>query len=202
MKISEIFASMQGEGPDMGKIVTFVRLAGCNLSCDFCDTKYALTQFMEIAKEEVLQTILRMSPNSVVFTGGEPALQMEEVAWVVTQLKEVGYHTAIESNGTITFDPRIFDVVVISPKTENAIVDWVPINKMGLAHIKFVVDENNIESVMLSCREHDIISPYFMPKGTTFEEMYYGTKMIIDKMLENGIQGFASPRLHVLVGAK
>ena len=84
-RISDVFESIQGEGPYVGERQIFVRLFGCNLNCKFCDTK--LERFDEYTAPELLDRILEFRGNyhSISFTGGEPLLQKDF-------LKLVWYH--------------------------------------------------------------------------------------------------------------
>jgi 7-carboxy-7-deazaguanine synthase len=113
--VAEIFYSVQGEGTWTGTPAVFVRLAGCNLSCDFCDTDYALRRMMSV--EQIVRTVREASPERamVVLTGGEPLAQAESLA-LVEALRKQGHRVHIESNGTIAA-PLPDDVwLCVSPK--------------------------------------------------------------------------------------
>ena len=103
MRVSEIFRSIQGEGRSQGLITTFVRLAGCNLDCSWCDTPYAKEGGKEVPLEDVLRGVEFLPCRRVCITGGEPLLQLDEVAALVKRLHGAGYHVEIETNGTIDF---------------------------------------------------------------------------------------------------
>ncbi|HVN66110.1 MAG TPA: radical SAM protein [Methanomicrobiales archaeon] len=107
MRISEIFRSIQGEGRSQGLITTFVRLAGCNLDCRWCDTPYAKSGGKEVPVEDVLRAVEFLPCRRVCITGGEPLLQMEEVARLAERLHGAGYRVEIETNGTIDFSPLL-----------------------------------------------------------------------------------------------
>lgn len=105
MKIVEIFDSIDGEGLRAGKTATFIRLAGCNLRCSYCDTLYALfgedepCEYTEMSVDEVLKKV-NMTFNRVTLTGGEPLLH-EESADLVKRLLENGVEVNIETNGAV-----------------------------------------------------------------------------------------------------
>jgi len=100
LQIAEIFYSIQGEGMWTGTPAVFVRLAGCNLSCDFCDTDYSLKRISSV--DDVVRDVRSLGEDCpmVVLTGGEPLLQSESPA-LIDALRSDGRRVHIESNGTI-----------------------------------------------------------------------------------------------------
>jgi 7-carboxy-7-deazaguanine synthase len=117
LKTIEIFASVQGEGLRQGEPTIFVRLAGCNLRCAFCDTKRAwgrgrVQPVGEIVDE--VRALWRAFPARwVCLTGGEPLRQ--DVAPLVRELKRAGLSVQIETNGTFAPRPGA-DWYTVSPK--------------------------------------------------------------------------------------
>lgn len=105
MRVVEIFSSIEGEGKRAGRLCTFIRLAGCNLRCSYCDTAYALkfTDGEEMSPEEILDDVCRRSKsNLVTLTGGEPlARDIREVRELLRQLTENGFEVNVETNGSI-----------------------------------------------------------------------------------------------------
>jgi organic radical activating enzyme len=115
LALAEIFYSIQGEGLWTGTPAVFVRLAGCNLACDFCDTDYAAKRWASVA--EVVRGVRELGGDCpmVVLTGGEPLAQAESLA-LIEALRLDGRRVHIESNGTI-FTPLPEDVwLCVSPK--------------------------------------------------------------------------------------
>jgi len=100
LKINEIFKSIQGESTYAGLPCTFVRLAGCNLRCAYCDTNYAYYNGREISDEDIIAKIDEYGVKCVEFTGGEPMLQ-EETPKLIKTLLDKGYNVLIETNGSI-----------------------------------------------------------------------------------------------------
>ena len=96
MLINEIFYSLQGEGVHMGKASIFIRLSRCNLRCSFCDTEFDSGTEMTI--EELRDAIAPYPGRRIIWTGGEPTLQLTEET--VAYFKALGYHQSIETNGT------------------------------------------------------------------------------------------------------
>ena len=113
-KINEIFYSLQGEGYNTGTASVFIRLSGCNLRCDFCDTRHEEGMMMSLP--EIVEQVMRY-PDAplIVLTGGEPSLWIDED--FVKDLKAMtGKRIAIETNGTHHL-PHGIDWVTLSPKT-------------------------------------------------------------------------------------
>lgn len=102
-KVSEIFDSIQGEGPYIGYRQLFIRFCGCNLLCDYCDTEFdkgdvfTLTQLTDKVKSYDLEHI-----HSVSLTGGEPLLHYEFLKSFLPELKKLGVRIYLETNGTMT----------------------------------------------------------------------------------------------------
>lgn len=118
MKITEIFHSIQGEGPNVGKPTVFVRLAGCNLKCSWCDSKYSWNEGKEMFVELVAKEIRQFNCDSVCITGGEPLLQRAELEKLINKLYyEDNYNIEVETNGTIMPPLILFDIHYnVSPK--------------------------------------------------------------------------------------
>ena len=115
MKINEIFYSIQGEGFFTGTPAVFVRFAGCNLACDFCDTNHQ--GYKEYTEDEIIAEIKKYTVNHVVLTGGEPTLQITKS--FIDKLHEAGKFIQVETNGTIPLGHDIeFDInwITCSPK--------------------------------------------------------------------------------------
>jgi len=111
-RINEVFYSLQGEGLWTGLPCVFVRFSGCNLACDFCDTDHSEGAFWSI--EDILKEVGRYVCKTVVLTGGEPSLQIDNV--FIDGLKSIGKRIHIETNGTRKLLDGI-DWISFSPKT-------------------------------------------------------------------------------------
>jgi 7-carboxy-7-deazaguanine synthase len=115
LQLSEIFYSIQGEGTWTGTPAVFVRLAGCNLACDFCDTDYSTKFFASV--QDAVARVREVGGDCpmVVLTGGEPLAQRETLD-LIDALRRDGRRVHIESNGTI-FSELPDDVwLCVSPK--------------------------------------------------------------------------------------
>jgi 7-carboxy-7-deazaguanine synthase len=120
MRMAEIYKSIQGEGLLTGTESVFVRTAGCNLRCWFCDTPFASWQPEgdDLAVEDILARIGSLDCRSVVLTGGEPMLFAELIP-LCAQLHDSGHHITIETACTL-YLPLECDLMSISPKLSNS----------------------------------------------------------------------------------
>ena len=115
-ELTEIFESLQGEGRNSGRPCVFVRFAGCNLNCPWCDTDHA--RRFSLALAELLEEIARYRTKNVILTGGEPTIR-EGMPELVEALKARGCWIAIETNGTAEPDWfKSLDYIACSPKAE------------------------------------------------------------------------------------
>lgn len=109
MKVVEIFGSIDGEGKRTGQLATFIRLAGCNLRCGYCDTKYSFDT--ETAKEmsikEIIDECHKIGYHNITLTGGEPLIQ-EDVNKLIVHLCTSGYQVNIETNGSVDLTDLIY----------------------------------------------------------------------------------------------
>jgi 7-carboxy-7-deazaguanine synthase len=104
-RVIEIFRSLQGEGICLGEPMTFIRFHGCNLSCDYCDSRYALDEpkAREMSVEQAFGAIDReaRSGEFVSLTGGEPLLWADFILELGPRLKASGRKPYLETNGTL-----------------------------------------------------------------------------------------------------
>ena len=112
IKICEIYKSLQGESTRAGMLCTFVRLSGCNLSCSYCDTQYALQEGVEYSIEEIVGKVEELGCSLVEITGGEPLLQ-EETPLLCRKLLSLGHTVLVETNGTFDISLLPQDITVI-----------------------------------------------------------------------------------------
>ena len=101
MHIIEIYKSLQGESSYAGVPCVFVRLAGCNLRCDWCDSEYTFKGGTPMTQEEVETAVRHLAPRGglVEITGGEPMLQEREVVPLMQSLFVAGYTVLLETSG-------------------------------------------------------------------------------------------------------
>ncbi len=114
MKVVEKFVSINGEGQKAGQLALFIRFAGCNLNCEYCDTKWAneeTASYTEYTPEELVDIILESGIRNVTLTGGEPLLQ-KDMARLLQLLEgagdfsiSAGLRIEIETNGSVDMEP-------------------------------------------------------------------------------------------------
>jgi len=116
LRITECFASIQGESTRAGVPTTFVRLTGCPLRCRWCDTAYAFSGGTRQSIDEVVATVRRLGLPTVCVTGGEPLAQ-PACRQLLTRLADGGFSVSLETSGAVSIagiDPRV--VVVMDLK--------------------------------------------------------------------------------------
>ena len=150
-RINDIFYSLQGEGHNTGRAAVFVRFAGCNLRCSFCDTEF--DTYREMSDEEILAAISGYPARFVVLTGGEPTLQVDEA--FIELLHQHGYEVAMESNGTRPA-PRNLDWLTVSPKVRSE--KWEVRSEKVADELKVVFDETPAPESYLS-----LLTSHFSP---------------------------------------
>ncbi len=115
LKITEIFLSLQGEARDAGWPTVFVRLTGCPLRCQYCDTAYAFFGGVWCTIDEILAEVASFGVRHVCVTGGEPLAQ-KRCLDLLHRLCDAGYRVSLETSGAIDvsdIDPRVSRVVDI-----------------------------------------------------------------------------------------
>lgn len=100
MYLIEIYKSVQGESSFAGRPCIFVRLAGCNLRCAWCDSEYTFTGGYKLTEDQVVVEVEKLAPVKLIeFTGGEPLLQERELIPLMERLLTAGYELMIETSG-------------------------------------------------------------------------------------------------------
>jgi 7-carboxy-7-deazaguanine synthase len=113
LKITEIFYSLQGEADSVGYPTVFVRLTGCPLRCQYCDTTYAFHGGEWMSIDQVLGRVAEFAPRYVCVTGGEPLAQKNCLP-LLGELCDAGYRVSLETSGAMPLaavDPRVIRVV-------------------------------------------------------------------------------------------
>jgi 7-carboxy-7-deazaguanine synthase len=151
LRISEIFFSLQGETSRVGLPTVFIRLTGCPLRCDYCDTAYAFTGGENISVAEILNQVARYKTQYVTVTGGEPLAQ-KACLILLAALCDAQYSVSLETSGALELskvDARVCKVMDIkTPGSGEAIKnDWLNLSCLTQQdEIKFVLcDETDYQ---------------------------------------------------------
>ncbi len=221
MKISEIFISVQGEGPLLGRPAVFLRLAGCNLACTWCDTTYARTPRFVWDSDKtaiVLSRLLKRFSKLLVITGGEPLLQANELRKMLLKLRELvqDIEVQIETNATLSIRPieDLVDIIVASPKLSNSGVpeklrevhsDFIELSRKTrpILYLKFVIEsEKDIEEMQRIVTRLSVPPErvYLMPQCRNIDEQLRKLPMVTKLAIKFGY--CVSPRLHILARVK
>jgi len=187
----EIFESLQGEGRNMGRPCVFVRFAGCNLACPWCDTDVA--KRFSLSLDDLVAEIGQYKPKSVVLTGGEPTL-VKEMPELVAALKERGYWIAVETNGTDDADWFGFvDYVACSPKAE--FPDLLALTRAD--EVRVVASSEKIVDFCRDLRGRIAATDYYISPCERGGEMDFATAKAVLAQLD----GWSlSVQLHKLLG--
>lgn len=163
-KVVEIFQSIEGEGKRSGRPATFIRFAGCNLRCDYCDTAYALfgekeeCRYTEMTLEEILNHDIK---NAVTLTGGEPLLA-EGIAELVDALLLRGAEVNIETNGATDIMPLIEQLDIHEEEKVFFTIDY----KLPSSFMEDKMLFSNFESLM----PHDVVK-FVVADDNDYERM-------------------------------
>mgnify|MGYP003633713810 CR=1 FL=1 len=139
LPVMEEFLSVQGEGINVGKVAYFIRLAGCDVGCSWCDVKESWDKDLHPLKsiEELVEGAKNSGAPNVVVTGGEPTLHHLEL--LTKRLKEIGLKTWLETSGTNPIT-GIWDWICLSPKKFKDPLD----EALSMAHeLKVIVLNKN-----------------------------------------------------------
>lgn len=165
-RISEIFLSVQGESSSVGFPTAFIRLTGCPLRCNYCDTTYAFKGGEKLDLETILTRIREYSVQYVCVTGGEPLAQANCVK-LLSKLCDEGYNVSLETSGALNIsevDPRVRVVMDIktpssgeSDKNMYSNIEYLKADD----EIKFVVaNRDDFEWAEMMCRELGLCHKY------------------------------------------
>jgi organic radical activating enzyme len=222
-RIAEVFESVQGEGLYLGEKQIFVRFFGCNLNCQYCDTR--IDRYKEYEVKELLDEINLHHDHgdfhSVAFTGGEPLLQKDFLNVIMAFTKQEGYKNYLETNGTLYSELKDVidrvDVVAMDVKLPSS-TGMGPLWAMHYNFLKIASQkEVFIKAVICgSTREEDLREALKMIK-----EVNSGAMLVLqpnsledsritvlkinkfkDICRQEGVAACAIPQLHKIIGVK
>jgi 7-carboxy-7-deazaguanine synthase len=216
MHLIELYKSVQGESSFTGVPCIFVRFAGCNLRCAWCDSEYTFTGGQPFSEGEVVAQIEALQPCKLIeFTGGEPMLQARELLPLMQRLLDAGYTLMMETSG----ERPLADV----PKAVHKIVD-VKCPGAGAAansfrmenlaaltkndEVKFVLtDRADYDFARAFIAEHDLaarcggilLSPAFNKAPSdlrTTDNATLDPRLVVEWMLADGVPARLSLQIH------
>lgn len=187
----EIFESLQGEGRNVGRPCVFIRFAGCNLDCPWCDTD--VKKHFEISLEDLVKEVSGYRTRSVILTGGEPTIQ-NDMPELVAALKEAGFWIAVETNGTNDVSWLQFvDYVACSPKAE--FPDSVQISKAD--EVRIVASSQDIASFCRKMKDSIEAKDYYISPCDRGDSIDYASA----KSVLSELDGWSlSVQLHKILG--
>ncbi|MGC0371875.1 MAG: hypothetical protein DGJ47_000576 [Rickettsiaceae bacterium] len=150
LQVQTIFKTLQGEGPNTGVPSIFLRLGGCNLACDFCDTEFE--DYKKINTIDIIKNIQSLSINKdakqtiflVVITGGEPLRQ--EINPLCKELLSLGFKVQIETNGTLYRSLPEEVEIICSPKVSaGKYLSIRPDLLPNITALKFLISKSKVE---------------------------------------------------------
>ena len=220
LRVSEVFGpTVQGEGPHTGRVVGFLRLGLCNLSCTWCDTPYTWdrtrydldVEAPPVDVSDVADRVAALGLDTIVLTGGEPLVQQRAVADLFALLPDIRWH--VETNGTIAPTRTLIDAVEhwsVSPKLSNNEADPAKrrLHRSALAVLrddtdatfKFVATSpGDVDEAADVAAEHGLPTDrvWIMPEGVTAETVVATHADIIDRVIAHRFH--TTTRLHVLL---
>ncbi len=152
LRITEIFYSLQGESDTVGWPTVFIRLTGCPLRCQYCDTEYAFTGGSRYSPEAVIKQVEQYSSlKHICVTGGEPLTQ-PAVYGLMQQLCDLGYAVSIETSGALDIsrvDSRVSRVLDI--KTP----DSAEVDKNLWSNIDLLTSHDQVKFVICSRKDYE-----------------------------------------------
>jgi organic radical activating enzyme len=216
----EIFCSLQGEGVNSGIPTAFLRLAFCNLNCNWCDTKYSwdwehFDQDNVVIKTplpEIEARLHALGIRHLVVTGGEPLIQQKTLKELLIYLSKKGYYIEIETNGTIQPDGDLLSLVnlwSVSPKLENSgnicsVREFPEVYglfaRLSSSYFKYVIQtESDLDEVQSLVSRYNIAVEkiILMPEGTERETILARGKWLAGLCSNRGYR-FCT-RLHIIL---
>jgi len=151
LRITEIFFSLQGESRTSGLPTVFVRLTGCPLRCQYCDSEYAFTGGTQYSLDSILAEVAKYNPKYICVTGGEPLAQPNALP-LMTMLCDAGYSVSIETSGAMDVskvDPRVS--IVMDLKTP----DSLECDRNLMTNLLHLAEKDQIKFVVCSRKDYD-----------------------------------------------
>ncbi len=219
LHLIELYKSVQGESSFAGVPCIFVRLAGCNLRCAWCDSEYTFTGGKPFNFDDIVEQIERLQPCKLIeFTGGEPMLQARELLPLMQRLINQGYTIMMETSGErpLAEVPKAVHKIVDvkCPGAGSAANSFRMENLAALTNndeVKFVIsDRVDYEFAREFIREHHVadlcggilLSPAFRQTPSverTADNMKLDPRQLVEWMLADGLPARLSLQIHKFI---
>ena len=201
LNITEIFYSLQGEAKEVGIPTVFVRLTGCPLRCNYCDTTYAFKGNNPLSIESIMEQVAKYNTRYVCVTGGEPMAQSNCLILLDT-LIEAGYKVSMETSGSIDISPVNKKVsVVMDLKTPSSTEQ----SQNRYENIALLESKDQLKFVIASRSDFDwccnILESYDVLSDVLFSPVYESLKPVdlADWILEKQLNVRLQVQLHKLL---
>ena len=201
LNITEIFYSLQGEAKEVGIPTVFVRLTGCPLRCNYCDTAYAFKGNNPLSIESIMKQVAKYNTHYVCVTGGEPMAQSNCLILLDT-LIEAGYKVSMETSGSIDISPVNKKVsVVMDLKTPSSTEQ----SQNRYENIALLESKDQLKFVIASRSDFDwccsILEDYDVLSDVLFSPVYESLKPVdlADWILEKQLNVRLQVQLHKLL---
>jgi 7-carboxy-7-deazaguanine synthase len=216
MRLIELYKAVQGESSFAGVPCIFVRLAGCNLRCSWCDSEYTFTGGQPFTADEIIAQIEALQPCRLIeFTGGEPMLQARELLPLMTSLLEKNYTLMIETSGE--------QPLVGVPKAVHKIVDvkcpgaGAAANTFRLENLAALTPNDEVKFVLTNRADYEfardfiqthklaslcgniLLSPAFLKSPSdqrSTENCALDPRLVVEWMLADGLPARLSLQIH------
>jgi 7-carboxy-7-deazaguanine synthase len=215
----ELYKSVQGESSFAGLPCIFVRLAGCNLRCAWCDSEYTFTGGKPFTEDEIVAQIEALTPCKLIeFTGGEPMLQARELIPLMNRLLAEGYELLIETSG----ERPLAEV----PKAVHKIVDvkcpgaGAAANSFRMENLEALTQNDEVKFVLSHREDYDfartfirdhnlhskaggiLLSPAFTKTPSperTADNMALNPRLVVEWMMADGLDARLSLQIHKFI---
>ena len=200
LRITEIFYSLQGESRTSGYATVFIRLTGCPLRCEYCDTTYAFKGGEWLSFDNILAEVKKYNTKYITVTGGEPLAQ-KKCTDLLKVLCDEGYEVSLETSGALDISAvdkrvsRVMDLKTPASKEENKNY----YDNIGLLtqhdQLKFVIcDRNDYEWAVAKIKEYDLLSKCEVLFSTSHQQLK--PQILADWILEDQLAVRFQMQLH------
>jgi len=164
LRVTEIFYSLQGESKMVGLPTIFIRLTGCPLRCQYCDTEYAFQGGQWWNFDEIINEVKKYNTHYITLTGGEPLAQKASVE-LLKQLCDLDYNVSLETSGALDIqavDSRVIKVMDLKTPSSNEE------RKNNYSNLDFITEHDQIKFVICGRDDYDwavsVIKQYKLPE--------------------------------------